>query len=159
MNNRFVDDLISIDYQHFGNLYPEIYPEGLMMERCGNDNRTVNYLDLTIVFDGKGSFTSTIYCKQNDFNFSVIRYTFPSGNMPLEVGYNVFYGQVLRYAELCSEREDFIYLVQKLFKTLNERGYRASCLQRKFLNMLKQNPNFLLKFGFPDINNPQLKLV
>ena len=159
MNSRFVDDLISIDYQYFGNLYPEIYPEGLMMERCGNDNRAVNYLDLTIVFDGKGSFTSTIYCKQNDFNFSVIRYTFPSGNMPLEVGYNVFYGQVLRYAELCSEREDFMCLVQKLFKTLNERGYRASCLQRKFLNMLKQNPTFLLKFGFPDINNPRLKLV
>ena len=79
--------------------------------------------------------------------------------MPLEVGYNVFYGQVLRYAELCSEREDFMCLVQKLFKTLNERGYRASCLQRKFLNMLKQNPTFLLKFGFPDINNPRLKLV
>ena len=159
MNSRFVDDLISIDYQHFGNLYPEIYPAGLNMERCGDNNRLVNYLDLTLTFDGNGSFTSTIYCKQNDFNFSVIRYTFPTGNMPQEIGYNVFFGQVLRFAELCSEKTDFIVLVQKLFKTLNERGYLGRPLQKKFIKMLAQNPNFLSKFGFSDINDSQLKLT
>ena len=110
-----------------------------------------NYLDLTIKFDGNGSFTSTIYCKQNDFNFSVIRYTFPTGNMPQDIGHNVFFGQALRFAELCSEKNDFINLIKKLFRTLNERGYLGRPLQKKFLKMLTQNPNFLSKFGFSDL--------
>ena len=79
--------------------------------------------------------------------------------MPQEIGYNVFFGQVLRFAELCSEKTDFIVLVQKLFKTLNERGYLGRPLQKKFIKMLAQNPNFLSKFGFSDINDSQLKLT
>ena len=147
-NCRFVDDLISIDYQHFGNLYPKIYPEGLLMDRCGNDDRKVDYLDLTISFDGKGSFTSNIFSKQNSFNFPVIRYTFPSGNMPHEIGHNVFYGQILRFAELCSERNDFIALAVKLFRTLNDRGYFKGFLKAKFCKLFSCKPNFLFKFGF-----------
>ena len=90
-NKRYVDDLISLNYIHFGDLYKDIYPTGLLMERSGNNNKVVNYLDLRIEFDGKGGFTTQVYNKLDDFNFPVIQYTFASGNMPHEVGHNVFF--------------------------------------------------------------------
>ena len=73
------------------------------MERSGNNNKVVNYLDLRIEFDGKGGFTTQVYNKLDDFNFPVIQYTFASGNMPHEVGHNVFFGEILRFSEFCSK--------------------------------------------------------
>ena len=90
-NSRFVDDLITLNYKNFGNLYQKIYPSCLQMERCGNENQNVNYLDVKFIMDGKGHYTTNIYNKLDDFDFPVVQYTFPSSNMPHEVGHNVFF--------------------------------------------------------------------
>ena len=89
-NSRYVDDLITLNYTNFGKLYSEIYPVGLLMERSGDNNRVVNYLDLNITFDERGTPITKLYNKQDSFNFAVVRYPFPSGNMPRLVGHNVF---------------------------------------------------------------------
>ena len=86
-------------------------------------------------------------------NFLVTRCTFPSGNMPHDIGHNVFYGQVLRFAELCSDKDDFITLTIKLFKTLHNRGYLSSKLKKKFRLLFLGRPNLLFKFGFTSLND------
>ena len=50
-NSRYVDDLITLNYTNFGTLYSDIYPEGLLMERSGDNDGVINYLDLNITFD------------------------------------------------------------------------------------------------------------
>ena len=150
-NKRYVDDLISLNYIHFGDLYKDIYPTGLLMERNGNNNKVVNYLDLRIEFDGKGGFTTQVYNKLDDFNFPVIQYTFASGNMPNEVGHNVFFGEILRFSELCSGKSSFTDSVKKLYEMLKERGYQKLSLIRKFRKAFSRNRNIAIKYNVYDI--------
>ena len=149
-NSRFVDDLISFNYKNFGNLYSEIYPSGLLMERSGDNDKCVNYLDTTLTLDNKGSYSTQVYCKQDSFDFSVVQYTFPSSNMPLDVGYNVFYGQILRLAKLNSEKDDFILASKKLFDILYGRGYQVAILKKKFRKVLGKYPEIISKYGVLD---------
>ena len=77
------------------------------MERSGNDNKKVNYLDLNITINENG-IDIKVYNKTEDFNFEVASLTFPHNNIPEEVGYNVFYSQVLRYGNICSKYSNYI---------------------------------------------------
>ena len=95
-NARYVDDLSIFNYLNFANLISNIYPVDLVMERSGDNNKLVNYLDIQINIS-QSSITTELYHKVNDFTFPVVMYTFPHGNMPEDIGYNVFYRQLLRY--------------------------------------------------------------
>ena len=150
-NKRYVDDLISLNYLNFGNLYKDIYPNGLLMERSGNDNKIVNYLDLRMELDGKGGYTTKVYNKLDDFNFPVIQYTFSSGNMPHEIGHNVFFGEILRFSQLCSDKTDFIKLTKKLYEILTERGYQKQALIKKFRKAYGRNNVIASKYNTYDI--------
>ena len=85
------------------------------MERAGNDNKDVNYLDVDLTIDDRGNVRTKLYNKLNGFYFPVVMYNFPQGNMPLSVGYNVFYGQVLRYSNIISDLEHFISVTKQLY--------------------------------------------
>ena len=121
------------------------------MGRSGNNNKVVNYLDLRIEFDGKGGFTTQVYNKLDDFNFPVTQYTFASGNMPHEIGHNVFFGEILRFSELCSEKTSFTNSVKKLYGLLEERGYQKLSLIRKFRKAFSRNSNIATKYNVYDI--------
>ena len=101
---------------------------------------------LTIQLDNTGSFTTNVYSKQNDFNFDIIKFTHPSSNIPLVIGHNVFYGQILRYADLCSQKEFFVAAVKNLYSLLIERGYQKLALLKKFRRALGRNPSIWVKY-------------
>ena len=150
-NKRYVDDLISMNYLNFGDLYRDIYPNGLLMERSGNHNKVVNYLDLRIELDGKGGYITKVYNKLDDFDFPVIQYTFSSGNMPQEIGHNVFFGEILRFSQLCSDKKDFIKLAKKLYEKLTMRGYQKQALIKKFRKAYGRNNVIASKYNTYDI--------
>ena len=52
--------------------------------------------------------------------------------MPLSIGYNVFYGQVLRYFNIISDLEHFISATNRLYRILLQRGYDDDQLKKKF---------------------------
>ena len=69
-NKRYVDDLGVINYTSFASRIPEIYPPDLLMERSGDDNKFVNYLDIAVnIYSHK--VTTKMYNKVDDFNFEV----------------------------------------------------------------------------------------
>ena len=89
-NKRYVDDLGVINYTSFTSRIPEIYPPDLLMERSGDDNKFVNYLDIAVnIYSHK--VTTKMYNKVDDFNFEVVSFTFPHSNISINVGYNLFY--------------------------------------------------------------------
>ena len=101
-NKRYVDDLGVINYTSFASRIPEIYPPDLLMERSGNDNKFVNYLDIAVnIYSHK--VTTKMYNKVDDFNFEVVSFTFPHSNISINIGYNLFYSQHNRYYKICSE--------------------------------------------------------
>ena len=152
-NSRYVDDLGTVNYLHFNNLIRSIYPSDLLMERSGDNNKDVNYLDINITLDIHGKVTTRLYNKLDDFNFPVVMYTFPNSNMPLSVGYNVFYGQILRYSSIISSLDSFLNSVNILYRILLERSYDDRLLKKKFRRLLNDRPGILHKYGILDVND------
>ena len=151
-NTRYVDDLGTLNYLHFDKLIPKIYPSDLKMERSGNDNKNVNYLDVNIQV-GDDGVSTRVYNKLDEFNFPIVMFTFPNGNIPVKIGYNVFYSQVLRYSNIYSHVSSFISAVNKLYNLLINRSYDYTKLQREFMELMRNRPEILLKYRIKDIND------
>ena len=152
-NTRYVDDLGTMNYLHFANIISKIYPSDLKMERSGDNNKDVNYLDVNISIDHSGNVSTKLYNKLNDFNFSVVMFTFPHGNIPVKVGYNVFYSQVLRYSNICSRLNPSLSAVNNLYKILIGRKYDGEILKKEFKVLLRNKPNILLKYNIKDLKD------
>ena len=57
------------------------------------------------------------YNKTKDFcffNFDVVSFTFPHSNIPNELGYSIFYTQVLRYGHISPSIDIFILSLKEL---------------------------------------------
>jgi hypothetical protein len=149
---RYVDDLITLNYLNFHSLISTIYPPSLEMVRSGNDNKNVNYLDLNVIIQ-QGGISISVYNKTDDFNFDVVSLTFPHSNIPIEVGYNVFYGQILRYGNICSDLDSFILHLTKIFKIMVSRHYDREYLVRMIRKCFRKYNSVFCKFGILDDNS------
>ena len=150
-SSRYVDDINIINYNKFRYLVPQIYPVGLEVERNGVNNKVVCYLDIKVIITEKGIRTE-VYNKVDDFDFPVVTFTFASGNMPLHIGYNIFFGQILRYSRICSHKEDFMNKTSSLYKTLVNHGYDERKLVRFFRKIFSKDPFILFKYGYNNIS-------
>ena len=148
-NRRYVDDLATINYLYFHNIIKDIYPQSLEMERAGNDNKHINYLDLNINITEEGLAIS-VYNKTDDFDFDVVSLTFPHSNIPSEVGYNVFFSQILRYGHICTNLDLFTSHVHKIFSILISRGYDRLILVKNIRRCLRKYNAIFRKFGIND---------
>ena len=148
-NQRYVDDLATINYLYFHMIIKDIYPESLQMERAGSDNKNVNYLDLNINITPEG-LNISIYNKTDDFNFDVVSLTFPHSNIPLEVGYNVFFSQILRYGNVCTSLDIFTFHLHKIYEILVNRGYNREKLIKNIQRCLRKYNSVFRKFGILD---------
>ena len=119
------------------------------MERAGNNNKHNNYLDLNIDILDEGLAIS-VYNKTDDFNFHVVSLTFPHSNIPLEVGYNVFFSQILRYGHICTNLNIFTSHVHKIFIILINRGYERSILIQNIRRCLRKYNTVFRRFGITD---------
>ena len=142
--SRYIDDLCIVNYKHFHNLISVIYPEDLIAERNGSDDKYVDYLDVKIEVDTV--IRTSVFHKVDDFNFPVILLTFPESLIPSYLGYCVFAGQVLRYLRICSHLGDFLEKTKRTMRLLIDRGYDPARLKYQMEKMLSKNSALLCKF-------------
>ena len=79
-----------------------------------------------------GSITTKVYCKADTFPFQVISLPYLESNLDKGVCYRVFYGQMVRFQRLCTNREDFESRAGFLLDILKNRGYKLGLLGRQF---------------------------
>ena len=72
------------------------------------------YLDMLVRVEQNG-FSTSVYHKVDDFSFPVVLYTFPGRNAPIKMGSNVFSSHILRFARICSVKDDFVERAEKVF--------------------------------------------
>ena len=104
------------------------------IERAGNNNKNVNYLDLNVSIEVTG-ISLSMYNKIDDFNFEVVKLTSPHSNIPIEIDYNVFYSQVLRYANICTNLEVL---------SLTSRKRLVFCMSNIFVKFGVMDDNMIL---------------
>jgi hypothetical protein len=91
---------------------------------------------MDVRIDHTGSFITKVYCKTDDFPFNVISLPFLESNISGRIYYLYFYGQVLRYQRLCSNRSDFEIRTRLLAETLLLRNYKEGKLGKEFCRVV-----------------------
>ena len=81
-------------------------------------------LSLLLLFITNSIVSSKIYDKRDDFNFEIVNFPFLDGDVPRSPSYGVYISQLICFAWICSNVDDFnnrnLFLTAKLLK----QGYR-----------------------------------
>ena len=97
---------------------------------------------------GQNGFSAIVFHKLDDFSFPVVLCTFPGNNAPIKMSYNVFSYQILRFARICSVKDDFVARAEVFFHHVKYRRYLADCLIRSCENIFQLHRHLLFKFGW-----------
>ena len=92
------------------------------------------FLDLNLSITN-GIVSSKIYDKQDDFNFEIVNFQFLDGDVPHSSFYGVYISQLIRFARVCSNVNDFNNINSFLTDKLLKQSYRY----HKFYQTLRVN--------------------
>ena len=109
------------------------------MEQSGSNNKNVNYSDLNIGITSDGLSVS-VYLNTDNLNFHVVSLTFPHGNIPMEIGYNIFFSQILRYGNICTN----LYLPSQQDVQYSGRPRNLGLWTTKLSSQVSQNKDLVL---------------
>ena len=80
------------------------------------------------------------YRLRDDFNFEIVHFPFLDGDVPRSPSYGVYISQLIRFARVCSNVDDFnnrnLFLTAKLLK----HGYRYHKIRKAFSKFYHRHP-------------------
>ena len=116
-NSRYLDDLLNIDNPYFEQMVGQIYPTELQLNKANYSDTEAPFLDLNLSITN-GIVSSKIYDKRDDFNFKIVNFPFLDGDVPRSPSYGVYISQLISFARVCSNVDDFnnrnLFLTAKL---------------------------------------------
>ena len=86
--SRYLDYLLNIDNPYFEQMVGQIYPTELQFNKANSSDTEAPFLDLTLSTT-KGTVSSKIYYKPDDFNFEIVNFPFLDGVVPRSPSYGV----------------------------------------------------------------------
>ena len=132
--SRYLDDLLNIDNPYLEQKVCQIYPTELQLNKVNSSDTEAPFLDLNLSITN-GIVSSKIYDKRDDFNFEIVNFPFLDGDVPRSPSYGVYISQLIRFARMCSNVDDFnirnLFLTAKLLKQ-GYRYHKIRMLSRKF---------------------------
>ena len=97
----------------------QIYPTELQLNKANSSDTEAPFLDLNLSITND-IVSSKIYVKRVDFNFEIVYFPFLGVDVPLSPSYGVYISQLIRFARVCSNVDDFnnrnLFLTAKLLK-------------------------------------------
>ena len=72
-------------------------------------------------------------------------YPFKSSNQPAQIGLNVFFSQVLRFARICTNRDELMFNVGLLVTTMRDRDFTNEELTNTIKRLNKLYPHLINK--------------
>ena len=145
---RYIDDLLCVNNDNFNKHINEIYPSELILKNTTTTPSETSYLDTTLnIGEGNGTVRISVYDKREDFNFKIVNFPFLDINIPRNPAYDVYISQLVRYARICSRKDDFIYRHRRLSLKLQQQGYKYQQLMKSFHKFYRSHSDELKKFG------------
>ena len=145
-NSRYLVDLLHIDNPYFEQMVGQIYLTELQLNKTNSSDTEVPFLGLNLSI-ANGIFSSKIYDKQDDFNFEIVNFPFLDGDVPRSLSYGVYISQLIHFARVCSNVDDFnnrnLFLTAKLLK----QGYRYHKIQKAFSIFYHRHSELIVKFN------------
>ena len=94
-----------------------------------------------------GIVSSKIYDKRDDFYFEIVNFPFLDGDVPHSPSYGVYISQLIRFARVCSNVDDFhnrnLFLTAKLLK----QGYRYRKIRKAFSKFYHRHSELIVKYN------------
>ena len=117
--SRYLDDLLNIDNPYIEQMVGQIYPTELQLNKANSSDTEAPFSDLNLSITN-GIVSSKIYDKRDDFNFEIVNFPFLDGDVPRSPSYDVYISQLIRFARVCSNVDDFnnrnLFLTANLLK-------------------------------------------
>ena len=88
----------------------QIYPTELQLNKANSSDTEAPFLDLNLSITN-GIVSSKIYDKRDDFNFEIVNFPFLDGDVPRSPSYGVYISQLIRFAWVCSDVDDFQWFI------------------------------------------------
>ena len=105
------------------------------------------FLDLNLSITN-GIVSSKIYDKRDDFNFEIVYFPFLDEDVPRSPSYGVYISQLIRFARVCSNVDDFnnrnLFLTAKLLK---KQGYRYHKIRKSFSKFYNRHSELIVKYN------------
>ena len=94
-----------------------------------------------------GIVSSKICDKQDDFNLEIVNFPFLDGDVPCSPSYGVYISQLIHFARVCSNVDDFnnrnLFLTAKLLK----QGYRYHKIRKAFSKFYHRHSELIVKYN------------
>ena len=88
----------------------DIYPEEFELKNATTAPTETSYLDTNIIIgEGNDSVRISVYNKRDDFSFTIVNFPYIDSNIPSRPAYGVYISQLVRYARICTRKEDFMH--------------------------------------------------
>ena len=134
--SRYLDDLLNIDNPYFEQMVGQIYPTELQLNKANSSDTEAPFLDLNLSITN-GIVSSKIYDKRDDFNFEIVNFPF----------LDVYGSQLICFARVCSNVDDFnnrnLFLTAKLLK----QGYRYHKIRKAFSKFYHRHSELIVKYN------------
>ena len=144
--SRYVDDLLNIDNPYFEQMVGQIYPTELQLNKANSSDTEAPFLDLNLSIKN-GIVSSKIYDKLDDFNFEIVNFPFLDGDVPRSPSYGVYISQLIRFARVCSNVDEFnhrnLFLTAKLLK----QGYNYHKIRKAFSVIYHRHSELIVKYN------------
>jgi len=144
---RYIDDVLSLNNQHFANYLHLIYPPELEIKDTTDSPNSASYLDLFLEYDTHNQLTTRLYDKRDDFNFPIVNFPFLCSNIPSPPAYGVYISQLIRYSRACSKYQDFLHRSVLLTKKLLSQGFVATKLKSGLRKFFGRHHSLTLPYG------------
>lgn len=153
-NRRYIDALCSFNCETISDHIKKIYPSELVVNRENKSDHKASFLDLMISIDND-SWTTDLYDKRKDFNFSIVNYPFLDGNIPKRIGWSVLVSQLIRYSRVCDNVTSFASHSSSLLSKLSKQSFSDSFLLQKLKIFVHKYQEQISKYS-SSTNNPDL---
>ena len=124
----------------------QIYPTELQLNETNYSVTEAPFLDFNLYITN-GIVSSKIYDKRYDLNFEIINFPFLDGDVPRSPSYCVYISQLIRFARVCSNVDDFnnrnLFLTAKLLK----HGYRNHKIRKAFSKFYYRRSEVIVKYN------------
>ena len=124
----------------------QIYPTELQLNKANASDTEAPYLDLNLSIT-YGIVSSNIYEKRDDFNFEIVNLPFLDGGSSRSPSFGVYILQLIHFAIVCSNVDDFNN--RNLFLTANllTQGYRYHKIRKAFSKFYHRHSEFIVKYN------------
>ena len=124
----------------------QIYPTELQQNKANISDTEAPFLDLNLSVTC-GIVSSKINDKRDDFNIEIVNFPFLDGAVPRSPSYGVYISQLIRFARVCSNVDDFnnrnLLLAAKLLK----QGYRYHKIRKAFSKFYHRHSDLIVKYN------------